>query len=131
MPSTSNVFGLVNPHDHKVRDYGLFYAGGPAVLANDIAGEVVKLGTGDVAAAFKVGDRVFSQTSISDGGEAPFSADGAGLQQFCLFDARYTAKVAETGLTIERGGNHPWKRNRTLDRALSFYRSWVSSSMDI
>lgn len=44
----------MNPHDHKVRAYGLCLDGKPYVIAKDVAGEVVKLGSGQTTA--KVAD---------------------------------------------------------------------------
>ncbi|GAD93576.1 conserved hypothetical protein [Paecilomyces variotii No. 5] len=93
------VAGL-NPHDQKVRDYGLFFDGKPYIMANDVAGEVVKLGPGSIAAKFAVGEHVFSQAF----GPGP---DTSGLQQYALLDARFTAKVADTGVTDDEAATIP------------------------
>lgn len=77
----------MNPHDAKSRDEGLFVEGNlPTVLANDVAGEIVKLGplgTGD----FHVGDHVFSRSDLLK------NKDHGGLQQYCLLDPNFSSKV--------------------------------------
>lgn len=96
----SDILDLVNPHDEKVRNMGLLFTGEPAILANDIAGEVVKLGTGEAVSGFKVGEHIFAPTSIiAPEGKFGFSSEGGGLQQYALVDVRHAAKVAESGLT--------------------------------
>ncbi|KAL1847890.1 hypothetical protein Plec18167_004854 [Paecilomyces lecythidis] len=93
------VAGL-NPHDHKVRDYGLFFSGKPYIMANDVAGEVVKIGPGPNTAKFAVGEHVFSQAFSP-------SPDSGGLQQYALLDVRFTTKVADTGLTDDEAATIP------------------------
>lgn len=75
---------LVNPHDQKVRDVGLFIGSNvPAIIANDIAGTVSSLGLN--VTGFSIGDHVFGQSELS--------IDTGGLQQYCLLDADVTAHV--------------------------------------
>lgn len=86
------VAGL-NPHDAKSRDHGLFIKNSlPAVLAADLAGRVVKVGSN--VTRFKEGDDVFGQTSFSIGQtSSSTNRDTQGLQQFAILDVRATAKV--------------------------------------
>jgi NADPH:quinone reductase-like Zn-dependent oxidoreductase len=75
---------LVNPHDQKVRDRGLFLRGNlPAIIVNDIAGEVESIGAN--VQDFSIGDRVFGQSRLS--------IDTGGLQQYALLDAIFTARI--------------------------------------
>jgi len=79
----------INPHDEKARDGGLFIAGQlPAVLTNDVAGRVVKVGEGvsDVA----VGDRVVSQPNFSPGWVQ------SGLQEYAVADLVALAKIPDS-----------------------------------
>jgi NADPH:quinone reductase len=74
----------VNPHDQKVRDYGLFIGTNvPAMIVNDIAGTVASIGPN--VSGFKIGDHVFAQSRLSH--------DTSGLQQYALLDADVTAHV--------------------------------------
>ncbi|KAK2763216.1 hypothetical protein FQN54_009852 [Arachnomyces sp. PD_36] len=99
----------LNPHDQKARDWGLFSTGDPAILANDIAGEVVKLGTGEAVSAFKIGDHIFAPSSLTPGVGVGFgfSSDVGGLQQYSIVDVRHAAKVADTGLTDDEAATIP------------------------
>ena len=77
----------MNPHDQKSRDVGLFTRDKlPAILANDVAGEIVELGPTDTK-DYHVGDRVFTQSNIFAG------PDHGGLQQYCLVDVNFSSKV--------------------------------------
>jgi NADPH:quinone reductase len=77
---------LVNPHDQKVRDAGLFIGTTvPAIIANDIAGTVSSLGPN--VTGFSIGDHVFGQSKLS--------IDTGGLQQYALLDADVTAHVPQ------------------------------------
>lgn len=80
----------MNPHDQKSRDTGLFVGTNlPAVLANDVAGEIVELGP-DGTKDYQVGDHVFTQSNTFA------SADHGGLQQYCLVDVNFSSKVPST-----------------------------------
>ncbi|KAF1948707.1 putative alcohol dehydrogenase [Byssothecium circinans] len=80
------VAGL-DPHDQKVRDWGLWFKDDlPTPLANDIVGVVDKIGS--EVTKFKVGDRVFTYGNIFDKGHFQ-----NGLTQYALADEAYTAKV--------------------------------------
>lgn len=92
----------MNPHDHKARDDGLFFRGKPYIPANDVAGEVVKVGPGKTSAKFAVGEHVFSQAWGANADEG-----GGGLQQYSLIEARFTAKVAEAGITDDEASTFP------------------------
>ncbi|KAK2781925.1 hypothetical protein FQN53_000268 [Emmonsiellopsis sp. PD_33] len=95
----------LNPHDQKVRDFGLLLQSGLAVLANDLAGEVVKLGPGAIAATYSVGEHVFAQSSPN--GNGPISADTGGLQEYTIVNAKHAAKVADSGLTDDEAVTLP------------------------
>ncbi|KAH7066906.1 putative alcohol dehydrogenase [Paraphoma chrysanthemicola] len=76
--------GALNPHDSYSRDIGLFIADDiPAVLGNDVVGEVTALGEG--AKRYKVGDKVFGQGSMARGSRA--------LQQYAVLDEDFSAEV--------------------------------------
>lgn len=77
----------VNPHDQKSRDTGLFTKDSlPAVLANDVVGEIVKLGPHSTR-DYQVGDHIFAQSNAIAG------IDHGGLQEYCLLDVEYSCKV--------------------------------------
>lgn len=77
------VAGL-NPHDQKSRDRGLLIANNlPSVLANDVVGKVVEVGS-DVT-RFKPGDRVASQGT----------GQGAGLQEIAILDEQFAVKIPD------------------------------------
>ena len=83
------VAGL-NGHDQKIRDLGIFLSrtGVPAVLANDIVGTVVKVGS--AVTSFQAGDRVVSQTDFAQG------TLQNGLQELAVLDEQFTAKIPDT-----------------------------------
>ncbi|PCD37110.1 hypothetical protein AU210_005614 [Fusarium oxysporum f. sp. radicis-cucumerinum] len=62
------VAGL-NPHDQRTRDDGLFATSFPYVIASDLVGEVVTVGTGEHSAKFTLGEHVFGHT-FAEGGLA-------------------------------------------------------------
>ena len=77
------VAGL-NPHDQKVRDLGLHTGGRlPVILANDVVGEIVKLGDKVDTSRFQIGDHVVTQAS-------PYG--GNGLQQYAVADVQFSSK---------------------------------------
>ena len=90
-PGTSQVLVHVtvagaNPHDQKCRDRGLFIANNlPAVLTNDVVGEVVTLGQ-DVT-KYAVGDHIVGQAQ-------------SGLQEYTVFDVDHSMKIPE-GFTAD------------------------------
>jgi NADPH2:quinone reductase len=101
------LLGPVNPHDEKVRNKGRFSTGEPAILANDVVGEIVKLGTGEVVSAVNIGEHIFAQSSISPEGGFGFSSVAGGLQQYALVDVRHAATVAESSLTDDEAATFP------------------------
>lgn len=94
----------MNPHDHRSRDWGLFVSELPYIPAHDIAGEVVKVGSGDNAAKYQVGEHVFAQARLP--GDKIFN-DFYGLQQYALVDPRFAATVSETGLSDDEAATVP------------------------
>lgn len=96
------VAGL-NPHDQRTRDSGLFVAGLPHVPASDLVGEVVTVGEGEHSSNFHVGEHVFGHTFVEDGEPSDFNA----AQQYALADARFFAKVADTGLSDDEASTIP------------------------
>ncbi|CAG5156663.1 uncharacterized protein ALTATR162_LOCUS4460 [Alternaria atra] len=79
------VAGL-NPHDQKSRDNGLFVKDTlPAIIGNDIAGIVTEIGA--QVTRFKVGDRVVSQSQLTNEQKA--------LQQFAVVEEDAAAKIPE------------------------------------
>ncbi|KAJ9654785.1 hypothetical protein H2198_006224 [Neophaeococcomyces mojaviensis] len=88
-----------NPHDQKARDWGLFIASNlPAVLNNDVVGEVIALGPDVTRCA--VGDHIVSHANF-DGKYAQ-----SGLQEYALVDAAFSAKIPE-GSTDDDGATLP------------------------
>lgn len=88
-----------NPHDQKARDTGLFIADHlPAVLTNDVVGEVVAVGS-DVT-KFAVGDHVVGHAGFSGGNVQN------GLQEYAVLDADFSAKIPE-GFTDDDGATLP------------------------
>ncbi|KAH7137465.1 chaperonin 10-like protein [Dactylonectria estremocensis] len=96
------VAGL-NPHDQRTRDAGLFVTSMPYVLASDLVGEVVAVGTGEYSAKFIVGEHVFGH-SFAEGG---FDNNFNGAQQYALVDARFVGKVASSGLSSDEASTIP------------------------
>ncbi|KAK4236966.1 zinc-type alcohol dehydrogenase superfamily [Achaetomium macrosporum] len=79
----------LNPHDQKIRDYGLIITPDhlPYITGNDIAGVVEKVGPG--VTAFHPGDRVFAQADTS-------TPDGGGVQQYALVPADLVAAIPKS-----------------------------------
>ncbi|KAF5618728.1 zinc-type alcohol dehydrogenase [Fusarium sp. NRRL 52700] len=96
------VAGL-NPHDQRTRDDGLFVTSMPYVIASDIVGEVVTVGTGEHSARFTLGDHVFGHT-FAEGG---FNNDFNAAQQYALVDARFVGRVANSGLSDDEASTIP------------------------
>ncbi|PNP86363.1 hypothetical protein FNYG_00316 [Fusarium nygamai] len=96
------VAGL-NPHDQRTRDDGLFVTSIPYVIASDIVGEVVTVGTGEHSAKFTLGDHVFGHTFAEGGFHNDFNA----AQQYALVDARFVGRVADSGLTDDEASTVP------------------------
>ena len=102
MASTKLTYWLVNPYDHRARDWGLFVEGRlPLVLGNDIAGIVDELGPGVDSEKVKTGDHVFGQSNFVKG-----SSEQCGLQEYALLDAYTTAKIP-SNLTDDDGASLP------------------------
>lgn len=92
------VAGL-NPHDQKGRDIGLFIKDKlPGILGSDVVGVVTALG--DDVNRFRVGDRVFGQSSLGPG------AASKALQQYAILDEDYAAIVPE-GFTEDESATLP------------------------
>ncbi|KIV84513.1 hypothetical protein PV11_00288 [Exophiala sideris] len=88
-----------NPHDQKARDTGLFIADSlPAILTNDVVGEVVALGSG--VTKYSPGDHIVGQP-----GFAPGSVQN-GFQEFAVLDVDFTAKIPK-GFTDDDGATLP------------------------
>lgn len=81
-----SIAGL-NPHDEKVRDWGLHLKNFPSILANDVVGQVTKLGEGVTGVA--VGDRVVTHPG--------FTSDHLqnGLQEYAVADVGAFAKIPD------------------------------------
>jgi NADPH2:quinone reductase len=78
------VAGL-NPHDQKSRDIGLFIKDSlPAILGSDVVSVVTVLG--ESVSRFKVGDRVFGQSSI-------VGSDSKALQEYTVLNENFAAHV--------------------------------------
>lgn len=81
----------LNPHDQKVRDYGLWFKAKndiPTPLGTDVVGIVQAIGS-DVT-KFKVGDHVFTYANMFEPGHVE-----NGLQEFSIADEAYTAKIPD------------------------------------
>lgn len=90
----------MNPHDQRVRDWGLLVEGRfPVVLGNDIAGIVERLGPG-TSSTLQPGDHVFGQTNYLKGS----STDQCGLQEYAVLDA-YTVARVPNGLNDDDGAS--------------------------
>jgi NADPH:quinone reductase-like Zn-dependent oxidoreductase len=88
-----------NPHDQKARDGGLFIAESlPAVLTNDVVGEVVTLGPG--VTKYAVGDHIVGQATF----DKTFTQSG--LQEYAVLDVDHSAKIPE-GFTDDDGATLP------------------------
>lgn len=94
---------LVNPHDQRTRDEGLFVTSMPYVIASDLVGEVVALGNGDHSAKFIVGEHVFGHTFAQGG----FDNDFNGAQQYALVDARFVGRMTGSGLSCDEASTIP------------------------
>lgn len=88
-----------NPHDQKAQGWGLFIADHlPAVLNNDVVGEVIALGP-DVT-KYSIGDHIVSHAGF-DG-----SYSQSGLQEYALADVAFSAKIPD-GSTDDDGATLP------------------------
>jgi NADPH:quinone reductase len=84
-----HVAGL-NPHDQKVRDWGLFEDNAnPAILANDVVGVVTQLGQDVGEDVYSVGDRIVLQGGLSR------ASLQNGLQEYCLADIGASCKIPD------------------------------------
>lgn len=61
------------------------------------------VGEGEYSSKFRVGDHVFGHTFVKDGDASDFNA----AQQYALADARFFAKVADTGLSDDEASTIP------------------------
>jgi NADPH:quinone reductase len=75
----------------------------PYVIANDLVGEVVTVGTGDHSAKFTLGEHVFGHT-FAEGG---FNNDFNAAQQYALVDARFVGRIADCGLSDDEASTIP------------------------
>ncbi|THU90594.1 GroES-like protein [Dendrothele bispora CBS 962.96] len=75
----------LNPIDWKIQAYDLFYEKYPAIIGNDVAGDVEEVGEGVVG--FKKGDRVFFQGA--------FANEYAGYQQYTRARAGFVAHIPQ------------------------------------
>ncbi|PQE26083.1 hypothetical protein CJF30_00000827 [Rutstroemia sp. NJR-2017a BBW] len=73
----------INPHDQKVRDWGLFGSPLPVTLFTDIAGEISAVGSN--VNEFKIGDHIFGYPNVD--------VDGQGSQQYAVLRVGAFAKV--------------------------------------
>ncbi|KAF5873501.1 putative alcohol zinc- protein [Botrytis fragariae] len=73
----------INPHDAKIRDWGLFQLPLPTTLCNDVAGVITA--KGDKVSGFELNDHVF--------GYPRFVVDAQGSQQYALLEVGCFAKV--------------------------------------
>ncbi|KAI5240359.1 hypothetical protein E4T42_08388 [Aureobasidium subglaciale] len=96
------VAGL-NPHDQRTRDIGLFVTEMPYVIASDLVGEVVTVGSGEYSARFTIGEHVFGHTFAEGGFKNEFNA----AQEYALVDARFVGKVADSGLSLDEASTIP------------------------
>ncbi|KAF2159979.1 hypothetical protein M409DRAFT_70712 [Zasmidium cellare ATCC 36951] len=83
------VAGL-NGHDQMVCDMGIFLGkiGLPAVLANDVVGKVVTVGSH--VTTFHKGDRVVSQADFGSG------TPQNGLQEYAVLNEQFTARIPDS-----------------------------------
>lgn len=89
----------VNPHDQKARDWGLFIKDAlPAVLANDVVGEVTLLGPG--VTKYAVGDHIVGQSDFAPGWKQ------SGFQEYALLDEDHSAKIPH-GFTDDDAATFP------------------------
>ncbi|KAF9063700.1 GroES-like protein [Rhodocollybia butyracea] len=72
----------LNPVECLIQDYGVIVEHYPAILGNDVAGDVEEIGEG--VEGFVKGDKVFFQG---------YSGDLGGYQQYCLIPADIVAKI--------------------------------------
>ena len=90
---------LVNPYEHRIRDWGLFVEGQlPVVIGNDIAGIVCAVGP-SMETTLQPGDHVFGRTNY-----LKKTSDQASLQEYAVLDAFTVAKVPE-GFTDDDGAS--------------------------
>ncbi|KAF3390004.1 Deshydrogenase mlcG [Talaromyces pinophilus] len=109
----------INPHDQRGRDRGILVEKylPHAILANDISGNVEKIGP-DVQ-RFSVGDRIVGQSNILSGGP-----DQAGLQQFCILDAQFAAPIPDH-ISFDEAATFP------VNAIASFIALFSASGLDL
>lgn len=66
---------------------------------------MVVVGEGEHSSKFSIGDHVFGHTFVEDGEASDFNA----VQQYALADARFFARVADTGLSDDEASTIPVK----------------------
>ncbi|KAH8662460.1 zinc-binding oxidoreductase CipB [Xylariales sp. PMI_506] len=81
----------VNPVDWKIQYQSIFDLDYPLILGEDVAGEVVEVGSA-VGSAFQVGDRV---TAYASGRPASFSRRGA-FQQYVAVPVNVSSHIPDT-----------------------------------
>ncbi|KIW85370.1 hypothetical protein Z517_00760 [Fonsecaea pedrosoi CBS 271.37] len=88
-----------NPHDEKARDWGLFIAEKlPAILTNDVVGEVVALGAN--VTKYAVGDHVVAQAGFDN------VYAQSGFQEYAVADVEASAKIPQ-GFTDDDAATLP------------------------
>ncbi|KAM0346968.1 hypothetical protein HYE67_002937 [Fusarium culmorum] len=89
----------ISPHVQKARDWGLFIKDSlPAVVTNDVVGEVTVIGTG--VTKYSPGDRVVYQARF----QPPWTQGG--LQQYAVLDVLHSAKIPD-GISDDEAATVP------------------------
>ncbi|KAK7966491.1 chaperonin 10-like protein [Apiospora aurea] len=81
----------INPVDWKIQDYGAFISEWPAVLGEDLAGEVLEVGRGDAEQTYKTGDRVIVHSQYLGNKQL----DQAGFQEVATAPVASVAKLPD------------------------------------
>lgn len=87
----------INPVDWKVREWGVYMPGYPAILGSDAAGEIAALGPG--VEGFEVGTRVFFQGIIG-------KYESSTFQQYTKMPAALVSKTPSNISDDQAAGVH-------------------------